>query len=153
MLPPPTGESEQPKEGIRELTQDEIKTLEPIFTAAGTGLPDPAISTFIGKVVNGEVVAFLVLQLRLHAEPVWIKEGYSQNFLPLVSEAEKVILRKVGPQWVYLFAPAGKVAQLAQSVGMQIEPWVVLSRLVMPEAPAPITIDLDALPVEGQGVQ
>jgi len=142
-LLPPT----EPQSGIsyRELTPDEIKSVEPIFTATGNPLPDPAISTFVGAVENGKVIGFLVLQVKLHAQPMWIEEGHSQIFSPLVAEAERTVLRKAGPQWIYCFTPAGKLSQLAQAAGMSMEPWVVHSKLVQLEAPSKIGIDL--LPV------
>ncbi len=126
----------------RELTPEEIKSVEGVFLATGNPLPDPAISTFVGVVEGGEVVAFLVLQLKLHAQPMWIKEGHSQVFSPLVSEAERTIVKKLGSAWVYLFTPAGKLSQLAQAAGMQMEPWVVHSKLVQQELPRKIGVDL-----------
>ena len=139
-LLPPT----EPQSGIsyRELTPEEIKSVEPIFTATGNPLPDPGISTFVGAVENGKVIGFLVLQVKLHAQPMWIEEGHSQIFSPLVAEAERTILKKAGPQWVYLFVPAGRLSQLAQSMGMGLEPWNVLSKLVQPEIPKKIGVDL-----------
>ena len=139
-LLPPT----EPQSGIsyRELTPEEIKSVEPIFTATGNPLPDPGISTFVGAIENGKVIGFLVLQVKLHAEPMWIEQGHSEVFSSLVATAERTILKKTGPQYVYLFAPAGRISQLAQSMGMQLEPFCVLSKLVMPEAPSRPVIDL-----------
>lgn len=118
---------------IRELTPEEIQSVAHIFTENGTVVPDPA--TFVGAVQDGKVLGFLVLQPKLHAEPLWIEPGQSHLFTSIVKEAERVILRKCGPQWTYLFAPAGRVSQMATAMGMQVEPFVVMSKLVMPEAP------------------
>ncbi len=137
MLPPPVPAND----GIRILAPEEIATLKPVFEAAHAPLPDPALSQFIGAVKNGKVVGFIVLQVKLHAEPVWVEEGHSEVFMPLVAKAEKVILERTGPQWVYLFAPAGKVTRLAQTMGMQLEPWCVLSKLVAPTSPVKQSID------------
>lgn len=126
----------------RELTPEEIKSVEPVFAATGNPLPDPGISTFVGAVEDGKVVGFLVLQVKLHAQPMWIEDGKSQVFAPLVAEAERTILKKAGPTWVYLFAPAGRLSQLAQSMGLGLEPWNVLSKLVQPETPAKISVDM-----------
>jgi hypothetical protein len=130
---------------IRVLTAEEIATVEPVFAATGNPLPDPAVSCFVGAVEGGKVLGFIVLQLRLHAEPMWLEEGHSDLFKPLVRAAERTILQRVGPAYAYVFAPAGRISQMAQSMGMQMEPWVVFSKLVMPEAPVPATLDLGSL--------
>lgn len=137
---------------VRELTPEEIETIIPIFTANEASLPNPAVSTIVGVVRDGRVVGFGVLQQTLHAEPVYLEDGESDQFLSLVHEMEKTVLRRCGPQWVYLFCPAGKITRLAQTMGMQLEPWCVLSKLVMPETPAkpaPFTESLEAMPAEG----
>lgn len=149
LLPPTTADADADADTsiqYRELSSDEIKTLEGIFAATGNPLPSPTLSTFVGALQGGKVVGFLVLQARLHAEPMWIAEGHSQIFTSLVSAAEKTILKKSGPQWVYLFAPAGKLSQLAQNMGMALEPWCVLSKLVQPELPHKIGVDM--LPID-----
>ena len=156
MLPLPETlnlDSPASSDGIRVLSSEEIKSVEHIFLSSGNALPDPAVSQFIGAVKDGKVVAFLVLQLKLHAEPMWISEGNSQLFLPLVRAAEKIILNKVGPQWVYLFAPAGRVAQLATSIGMQVEPYVIMSKLVTPELPTKPAMDLGMNISDGETIQ
>lgn len=136
---------------FRELTTEEIASLRPVFLEAKAEMPDPAVSTFVGAVEDGKVIGFLVLQAKLHAEPMWIEPGRSEIFKPLVAATEEVILRKTGPQWVYLFSPAGRVSQLAQSMGMQLEPWCVMTKLVQPPAPSRPVLDLnnpepDAMP-------
>jgi hypothetical protein len=149
----PVAEESTQSKGVefRVLTPEEISSIAHVFADQGASLPDPTVSQFVGAVEDGKVVGFLVLQLRLHAEPMWIESKHSQVFTKLVAEAEKIILRQAGPQWVYLFAPAGRTAQLAQSMGMQLEPWVVLSKLVMPNIPDNPVFNL--LDVETEGVQ
>ncbi len=132
MLPLPTKPLE---DDTRVMTPEEVAAQRPIFEAANANIPDPATSVFIGAFRGGKCVAFLVLQIKLHAEPMYIEEGHAAVMAPLVHAAERYILEKVGPQWVYLFAPAGRVSQMAQSMGMQLEPWVVLSKLVTPPVP------------------
>lgn len=140
--------SDGPGLQFRELTESEIASVEHIFAETGNPLPDPAISTFVGAVdPDGKVLAFLVLQLKLHAQPLWIADGHSALLTSLVAEAERTILRKTGAaQWVYLFAPAGRLAQLGQAMGMGLEPWVVLSKLVLPEVPAQGPVELVPTP-------
>jgi hypothetical protein len=156
MLPLPTV-NEPPKDGleIRELTPEEIKSQEYRFKERGCELPDPRTSNFVGVIRNGKIVGFGVVQLLLHAEPFVLDDGESAQFVPLVREVEKLILKKCGPMWVYLFAPAGRITQLAQTMGMQLEPWCVLSKLIQPNMPAkfkPIEMDLEDMPVAGEPV-
>lgn len=128
---------------FRSLSSDEIaREVAPDFLRTGNPLPDPSVSRIIGAFhPDGALAAYLVLQVKLHAQPLVIRPG-AQSVLPgLVRAAEAHILATVGPQWVYLFAPAGRLSALAQTMGMQLEPWVVLSKLVqneqtLPEKPA-----------------
>ena len=130
------------RDEIRELTPEEIASVEPVFASQGASLPDPKTSTFVGAIRDGKVVGFLVLQLTLHAEPMWIEEGHSDLFTGIVREAENTILRKCGPAWVYLFAPAGRITQLAQTMGMMQEPYCIMSKLVQPTLPTKPVVEL-----------
>jgi hypothetical protein len=151
MLPlPEDGQTPTSKIEYRVLTPLEIESVKHVFELSNSPLPDPAVSQFIGAIEGQKVLGFIMLQLKLHAEPMWIESGHSEVFQPIVRAAEKQILKQCGPQWVYLFAPAGRVSQLAQSMGMGLEPWNVLSKLVMPDVPSkPIVTLLEDLPVEG----
>jgi hypothetical protein len=122
---------------FRPLTPAEItEHVAPDYLANGGILPDPAISAFIGLFAPDGKVSYICLQLKLHAQPLVLRPGH-QSFLPsLLHAAEEYILRTTGPQWVYTFTPAGKLSQLAQTAGMQLEPWCVMSKLVQPELPA-----------------
>lgn len=156
-LPKPPGTRE-----IRELTPEEIQSVAHIFAENGTVVPDPSNATFVGAVQDGTVLGFLVLQAKIHAEPLWIAPGQSHLFTGIAKEAEKLILKKLGPAWVYVFAPAGKVSQMAAAMGMTLEPWCVYSRLVYPEIPGkPMTlmpdddvpIDLDLIASASEATQ
>ena len=116
----------------RLLTAEEVATLAPIFAERGATLPAPEHSYFVGTVDDeGAVTSFLVVQLRVHAEPLWIKPGNERVFRSLVTVAEQTIAERIqGAVEVYLFAPAGKVARMAEVAGMQMEPWVVYSKRV-----------------------
>ena len=141
-LPPlPAIADEQPVEDEstarpRLLTADEVATLEPIFTARGAPLPAPEHSYFVGTVDRlGNVTSFLVVQLRVHAEPMWIAPGNEHVFRPLVHKAEQLLTERVaGNVDVFLFAPAGKVARMAEIAGMRQEPWVVYSKMIEGQA-------------------
>lgn len=117
------------------LTPDEIATIAPVFADFGAALPDPRTSFIMGALSDGKVVGFLVVQLSVHAEPMWIEPGHEAVFNSLVHATERTIAERAGECDVYLFAPAGKVARLAQLAGMRTEPWVVLSKHVSPEPP------------------
>ena len=142
----------------RVLTEAEVlKYIHPIYQERGQPLPNPAVSTFIGVVRAGKVVAFLGIEAKLHAEPLWIEDGEASHLIPLVHKAEEFILSRCGPQWVYVFAPPGKVARIAEHMGMTLEPWCVYTKLVAPPIPPkplvtlegaeqePITIDIDGI--------
>jgi hypothetical protein len=135
------------------MTPAEVALEEPIFVENGSSLPDPATSVFLGVFRNGQRVAFLVLQLKLHAEPLYVEPGHSAVFAPLVKAAEDYILANAGPQWVYLFAPAGRISQLAASMGMQMEPFVVMSKLVAPPIPSkgPVEFNVPTPPPDDKG--
>lgn len=128
-------------DGERELTPEEIKTLEPIFREKGVGLPNLATGTVYGIVENGEVVAFMVMQLKLHAQPVWVKKGRGSLLSRLIHGMEEFILKRCGPQWVYLFTEAGKMSTIASRFGMATEPWVVHSKLIIPDLPGRIDLE------------
>lgn len=129
LIPPPS----EAETEVRLLTAAEIESLYPIFEAQGAAPPLPEESAYIGAVRNGYVVAFLVVQRVLHAEPLWIEQGNEVVFSRLVGVAESLIAKHYGNRTVYVFAPAGKVSRMAQLVGMQVEPWVVLSKWVPAE--------------------
>ncbi len=148
MLPPPIvaeeprAEQDQqgPRSPVRLLTPEEVASLEPIFAENGAQLPPPEHSFFLGSVApDGHVVAFLVVQLRVHAEPVWVEKGHEAVVMSLVHAAEKTIAEKVpGGCDVFLFAPAGRVSTLVSRAGMRLEPWAVWSKHVdgvLPDEP------------------
>lgn len=138
MLPLPAAGEERREQAEREtavhpvrlLTPEEIASLAPIFEKEGQPLPQMAHSFILGSVAeDGHVIAFLVVQLRVHAEPMWIEKGHEALFRPLVHAAEQTIAEKVpGGCDVFLFAPAGKVSMLAARAGMRLEPWTVWSK-------------------------
>ncbi len=136
---------------FRELTPEEIQTLAPDFEPYG--LPNPAISTAVGVIVGGKIVAYQFLQLKLHVQPTKISDGYSHLFPALCRKSEEIILAKTGPQWVYCFATPGRMAALAESRGMAVEPWVVMSKLVMPEAPGKPVLEMIPIPAVSPEVE
>lgn len=97
----------------RILTPDEIQTIVPVFEAMGATLPDPALSQIVGAVKSGRVVGFIVLQLCLHAEPMWIEPGHSEVFNGISRTAQDVVAERTGGARVFLFADADKVTRLS----------------------------------------
>src|SRR5882724_2554941 len=104
----------EPEHEIRLLTADEISTLLPVFEQEAADLPDPATSFIIGAAdpTDGHIAAFLVTQLRVHAEPMWIEPGPENLFRRLVRATERTITERAGLCDVFLFAPAGKVSRM-----------------------------------------
>lgn len=108
---------------VRILTQEEVQSLAPIFAEHGDVLPDPSTSFFVGSVADGKVVGFIAVQLKIHAEPMWLDSGAEHLFRPLVREVERVIVERCGSAEVYLFAPEGKITRLAEIAGMEKMPF------------------------------
>ena len=135
----PISESHRPSPSgtiFRMLTPDEIQAhVLPDYERSGNPLPAPSDSTFIGALESDQVVAYLCLQVKLHAQPLVIRPGHSDILKSLIRAAESHILSTIGPTWVYLFTPAGRLSQIASTMGMQLEPWCVMSKLVAPEPP------------------
>lgn len=130
----PVGQDAENKElDVRLLTDDEVESLRPAFVEADAIFPNPAVSFFVGAVEpGGRVVAFLCFQLQVHAEPMKIDHPYEAVFKRLIDVGEKALLDRIGPCLVYAFTPAGKVTQLAAVSGMKLEPWNVMSKVVLP---------------------
>jgi len=103
--------------------------VKPDYDSTSNPLPDPKISVFLGVVRDEEVLAYLCLQLKLHAQPLRIYPGHQALFPSLIRYAEEYILEKTGPQWVYLFCP-DDLLRMASAMGMDQEPWKILSKFV-----------------------
>lgn len=116
---------------IRELTTEEYLDLAGDFEKEGGVLPSPQTATAVGIFEGGRMVGYQVLQLRLHVQPTKIDKGYSRWFSALCRKSEEVIQSKIGSAWIYVFAQPGRMAALAESQGMTVEPWVVLSKLLV----------------------
>lgn len=106
---------------VRELTLAEVNNqVSKVFTENDAVVPDPRVSTVVGVVEDGEVVAFLTLQLCLHADPVWTRPGRSDLFQALVRVAEETVAQKVGGAVVFLLAEEGsRVERLAGALGFE----------------------------------
>jgi hypothetical protein len=136
MLPPPDAHREQDLI-VRPLTEEEARSLFSVFARNGAEFPDLRWATFIGAVAPDGTVSenFLVVQLMIHAEPLNLTPGNEGMFLRLAHAAEEMLATKVGTCDVYCFTPAGKVAKMAQAMGMTMEPWCVMSKRVEGKLP------------------
>lgn len=115
---------------IRVLTPEEVESLRPEFEKASAVMPNPQTSFAVGGIdSSGKVVAFLFFQLQVHSEPIKIEPGFENLYNRLVETGEQELVKRCGPTLVYAFTPPGKVTRLAQMAGMQVEPWVVLSKV------------------------
>ncbi len=130
---------------IRELTLDEIQTLAPDFEPYG--LPDPRTSMAVGIVRDGKVLGYQFTKLMVHVQPTKLDDSLAHLFSALCRKTEEVILQKSGPTWVYVFAKPGRMAALCESRGMEVEPWVVMSKLVKPDLPTRPVMEMLPIPV------
>src|SRR5258708_5561022 len=123
-LPPVNGHE------VRILTIEETATLVPVFEEFGAAMPDPRTSFIMGALSNGKVVGFLVVQLCVHAEPMWIEPGHEAVFEFIVHATERTIGERAGECDVFLFAPAGRVARPSRPAGTRAAAGGVLSNQV-----------------------
>lgn len=127
----PIGQDEKQSDiDVRVLTPEEVESLRPLFEQQQAIFPNPSSSFAVGAVdAKGNIVAFLFFQLQVHAEPMKIDHPHEALFSRLIKVGEKTLVERCGPTLVYAFTPAGKVTQLAAAAGMQMEPWVVMSKI------------------------
>jgi hypothetical protein len=112
----------------RLLRHDEWDRIAPIFEQQGHVVPHPEIANVaIAESADGQILGFLMLQMVLHAEPLWIDE----------SERGKVSWKRLlgvleslfeGPSCYYVFAPDEHVARMAEAVGMEKLPYAVFQK-------------------------
>lgn len=151
---------------IRILTDGEVASLAPDFAAEGAPMPTPPY-TAVGIVADGKIVGYQFLQLKVHVQPTKINKGYAHMFKALCRKTEDVLKERVGSVWTYVFTKPGRMAALAESVGMEVEPWVVMSKFVtnqtfIPEPLVPLesalsesetgphqAVDLETIQTEG----
>lgn len=132
---------------IRQLTPEEYMALSPRFESRGHQLPDPSTASAVGIFEDGKLVGYQVLKLMLHAQPTEIDEGYAQHFSALCKASEDLIRDKIGHAWVYVFCPH-RLVRLCESRGMAEEPWIVMSKEILPKEAEAIPFESIA-PLEG----
>jgi hypothetical protein len=138
---------------FRVLTAEEVATLAPLFEGRGASLPNPETSFFVGAVDDhGKIHGWIVVQAVIHAEPMYIENGYSALFAGIAHQAEQEIAQRLGTTTIFLFTPRGRVAQLAESCGMHAEPWVVFAKTIAGQVPVvpvvPVVTEPEPEPAE-----
>ncbi len=134
LLPPPViDRAPLPEYDVRVLTVEEASRLAPVFTMRDVEPPDPANSFIVGAVTpEGEVSNnFLVAQIRVHAEPLHLTDGHEHLFRRLARTLEFEIANRIGTCDVFLFAPPGRIESMALAMGMEKEPWCIMSKHVV----------------------
>lgn len=132
----------------RELSPEEIqREVLPDYEKTGNLLPDPAISTFMGVFDGPNLLGYLCLQVKLHAQPLVIRPGHQSILSRLIHGAEEHIARKIGPTWTYVFAPPGRLGEIPPRMGWVEEPWKVFSKLVT-GSPRPVETEIPEVKME-----
>ncbi|HEY5990852.1 MAG TPA: hypothetical protein VIV12_31320 [Streptosporangiaceae bacterium] len=119
----------------RLLPREEWGRLEALFDAKGLDkktIPSPDVAQCAVAEEDGErIVAFLFLQMVLHAEPIWIDsaERGRVKFTSLVSTVE-ALFSPEGQHCYYAFVNTPVVEKMARHVGMQPVPFQVFKKEV-----------------------
>lgn len=108
----------------KELT--DWRTVEAEFKRRGVVAPSKTSARVFAAIENDEVVGFLVVQLVVHAEPIWIHEDYrgKVNWQKLVRMGEDFLGRNTGREY-YAFAPNDHIEAMCEIVGMEKMLWIV----------------------------
>lgn len=115
---------------IRVLEGHEFPKLESLFADNGVALPNPDFSEIIVAEDQNEIVGFLVAQLVLHTEPVWIKPEHRGK--GLWRDLHLMAQKSIGDQEYFAFAPDDRISHMAESVGLKKMPWSVFKREINP---------------------
>jgi len=121
-----------------ELTPDELEQAHRIFASEGAAPPDPANSILIGTTdSNGLITSFIGVQPMVHIDPLWISPGAEHELRGLIQAAESAIRARLVPGAackVFVFAPDGRVARMAELNQMSRESWTVYSKVIQNES-------------------
>lgn len=99
-------------------------------TGREAALPDPVIArAIVAEDESGKIVGFLVTQLCVHFEPLWIEQGKA-SVMRLISEGERMLAEGwLGPRVPYFaFAPDQRISRLAKLCGMVKLPWEIWAK-------------------------
>ena len=103
----------------RFLEWPEIEALEPMFKQRGWMCLNKETSRIMGTFHEGKLIAFVVLQLVPHLEPLWVDPSYRGAGVAeeLVSEIARYI-KSAKTRGVMIVADNPGVARLAEHFGM-----------------------------------
>jgi hypothetical protein len=111
----------------RLLPHAEFERLKDLMCSEGCGdsMPDPRFCRVIVAERDNVIVAFLVCQVAIHMEPLWIapEERGSVNWRRMVHMHEENLLSPF-----YVFAPNERIASMCKAVGMQKQNWEVFMK-------------------------
>lgn len=114
-----------PAVNYRFLPESEWHKLEAIFDEYGSQPPAKGLGKIAIAEDNGQIVGFVVLQLVLHAEPLWIREDHRQTdtvswrrLLNMVGECAA----QIGKEY-YVFIPDERAAHIAKVAGLSPLSW------------------------------
>lgn len=111
----------------RVLPHSEFERLKELMCGEGyeNNVPDPRFCRVVVGERNGTIVAFLVCQVAIHMEPLWIspEERGKLNWRRMVHMHEENLLSPF-----YVFAPNEKIAAMCEAVGMKKQNWEVFMK-------------------------
>lgn len=121
-LPPPKTHDESRTETvIRKLDLAEWEQLSPIFQERNDELPDPNLATILAAFKDGKIVSFIVLQLKLHCEPIYVMPDHSDTFLPLINNAKVFIGSIIQKETeVWFRADNENICSMASHLGFEL---------------------------------
>lgn len=123
--------TESLKYGILEV--EDWNKLAPIFEAQGAQLPDPAVATCAvatDEEKSGKIVAFHMLQVAYHAEPMWIDPEYRArvNYQTLLGQLEQLFFIQQSTGEYYAFCPTPEIEAMAIAAGLKDTGWKVYKK-------------------------
>lgn len=113
---------------FRVLDSSELEKVKPEFSSRGVEMPNPECSFVVGAFTeDGELAGFLTCQPVLHAEPLMLRSKFALRGLVRTLEIE---LQSRGISGRYFAFADGRVAGMAEAMGMKKHPWAVFSKAV-----------------------
>lgn len=111
---------------IRTLPVEEWPKLEAQFAERHVALPDPRLARIVVAEDGSQIVAFLVVQMVPHLEPIWIDRRYrgKLHWPRLVTAAKKHLDAKSS---YFAFAPNAHIARMIDAAGLTRLPWTIFS--------------------------
>lgn len=113
----------------RQLLVSEWHLIEPDFTSRNVPLPSPKLASVFGAFDDdGLLVSYLVLQFKLHAEPV--SSSNPQTLLPLIScAANHLASLGLTDTECFVSIDSPRVGELAMALGFQLTSTMLVKRI------------------------